>query len=148
MKNKNQAGFSIIETIIAMSLGALMALMLMMVTIHGLKYIREIHQQERLQANAVFLSNKFSYWVKQGATLDSPSLSELRIVLSDGSEKVFTMSGNDITLDGSSLISDEVEITSLVFTPMAKSVKVNLNLKAKGANVEFLLISTFAQRNI
>ncbi len=148
MKSRNQAGFSLIETMIAMSLSALVAIMLMMITVHGLRYVREIQQQERLQANAVFLSNKFSYWVKQGQELNSPSASELRIILSDGSEKVFIMSGNDILLDDDSLIGDEVEIISLVFTPMAKSVKVNLNLRAKNTDVEFALVSTFAQRNL
>jgi len=148
MKSRNQAGFSLIETMIAMSLSALVAIMLMMITVHGLRYVREIQQQERLQANAVFLSNKFSYWVKQGQELNSPSTSELRITLSDGSEKVFIMSGNDILLDDDSLIGDEVEIISLVFTPMTKSVKVDLNLRAKNTDVEFALVSTFAQRNL
>jgi len=54
----NGAGFTLIEMLIAISISIVVAMILLVVSTNGLKYVREIQQKQRLQAEADYLINK------------------------------------------------------------------------------------------
>lgn len=146
---KNGAGFSLVEMLITISLGMTMAMFLLLTAVNGLKYAKSIQKQERLQAEAAFVSNKLAYWIKQGQELSVLNPSELHIILPDSSEKIFKKEGDDITLDGQSIINDEIQVNELTFIPMTRSVKINLVLaQEQESEIELSITTTLAQRNI
>ena len=154
--NKNQSsktGFTLIEMIIAIGIGIIISTLLMLIVVNGLKHVRNAQQKERLQADALFLTNKFAYWIRQGKGIDEDSSSEFKlvIILLDGSHKIFEKQGDEITLrdceecDGKSLMGGQVIVTDLIFTYMEHSVKVSFELKVKDETL--LVNTTLAQRN-
>jgi type II secretory pathway pseudopilin PulG len=142
----SEAGFTLMETIVALGLGILVMTAIMAVVIPGLENIRDITRVEQLHVNAVFLLNTLTYWIKQAKDLNVPSASLLEIELPD-SVKTVKKDGNNIMIDGVPFNADEVEITGLNFTKMPKSVRVNLTIKTKGGEEELTIITTIAQRN-
>lgn len=143
--NKNNRGFTLIELIIAMSIGLVISMILLFVAVSGLKYVRETRQRERLQAEAIFLVNKFAFWIKQGTQLDVPNSSELQVKLLDATVKTFKKDGTKILLDGEQLVSDEVLVNNLDFTEMSRSVRIHITLSQSDASFDFT--TTLAQRN-
>lgn len=164
----NQKGITIIETIIAMAIGVVVITLLMMIVTQGLGYIRKIQEQERLQANAIFVTDKMAYWVRQakgfssdedledGSDCDSDG-DKLCVVLRDDPEdaddleaKIFEEDdiNDNITFEGNHLISDGVKVTSLNFTALGHSIRVDFVLESKSGEVQLPITTTFAQRNL
>lgn len=131
--------------LIAISISIIVAMILLLISTNGLKYVREIQQRQRLQAEADYLINKLAYSIRQGKQLNAVSSSELQITLPDSSLKTFIKTGDKIFLDGQSLLSNETKITNLVFTPKDRSVKIDLTLNQ--SNVNLSIKTTLAQRN-
>jgi len=142
---KKSRGFTLIEMLIAISISIIVAMILLLISTNGLKYVREIQQRQRLQAEADYLINKLAYLIRQGKQLNAVSSSELQITLPDSSLKIFIKTGDKIFLDGQSLLSNETKITNLVFTPKDRSVKIDLTLSQSIANLS--IKTTLAQRN-
>jgi hypothetical protein len=147
--NKSKSGFSLVETLVAISLSLLAVMMIVAIVAPGLKYVRTIKNNRILHSTTAFLMNQFDYWIKQGAEINvlTPSTLEIKIRLPDSSimTKTIIKSGDNITLDGVPLTSDNVKVTNLVFTKMAHSVRISLEL-AKGDQT-FEAETTVAQRN-
>ncbi|TSD02492.1 MAG: hypothetical protein Athens071424_14 [Parcubacteria group bacterium Athens0714_24] len=142
----NNFGFTIIETIVALGLGVLVVTAVTTIVLPGLKNIRAATQTERLHANAVFLLNNLTYWIKQAEDLNTPSPSVLEIKLSDSSVKIIKKDGDNITADNIPLNNNDVKIIELNFTKMAKSVKIDLVIKTEKGET-FSIKTTIAQRN-
>lgn len=144
--NKNKFGFSLVETLVAISLSLLVVIMIVAIVTPGLKYVHTLRNNRILHSTTTFLMNQFDYWIKQGVVINVPSPSTLEIRLSDSSIKTITKSGDNITLDGVPLMSDNIKVTdNQIFTKMAHSVRINLKL-AKGDQT-FTAETTVAQRN-
>jgi len=148
--DKSKSGFSLVETLIAISLSLLVVTMIVAIVAPGLKYVRIIKNNRILHSNTAFLMNQFDYWIKQGVAINvlTPSTLEIKIRLPDSSimTKTITKSGDNITLDGVPLTSDNVKVTNnQIFTKMAHSVRISLEL-AKGDQT-FKAETTVAQRN-
>lgn len=143
-----EAGISLIEIVVALGIGVTVASMLTIITTGALKHVRLIKQIQRLQANATVLADTTTYWVKQGADLDVPSSTTLEISLPDSSTRVFAKNGARVTLDGNALTTDDIEVTHLRFTRMARSLRVAFTLKTSREPIESLsATTTIAQRN-
>jgi len=143
----SEAGFTLLETIISLSLGILVLSIIMAVVVPGLRNILTITRVEKLHVNGIFLLNTLTYWIKQAEDLNVPTQSKLEIKLPDSPVKTVTKNGNSITLDNIPFNTDDIEITELTFTKMAKSVRVNLTIKAKGGEETLPITTTIAQRN-
>lgn len=144
--NKNR-GFSLIETVIALSMGSFLAMMIVASLATGLKGFRELKRSERAHANAVYLGDAFQYWVKQGKKLELNGASTLEITMPDFSSKTIALSGGRATLDGSPITSEDVEVTSLIFTKLVNSVRMSFSVKSKSGDEAISLITTSAKRN-
>ncbi len=147
-------GFTLMEMLIAISIGIIASTFLMLIVVNGMKYFRAIQQEERLQANAAFLAGKLAYWVRQGKSFDPSSTPEKLVINlpcvppSPCSQKIFLKDTNTLKLDGESLLSGEIQINSLNFTYLARSTKINFELQFKNSNTKFLVTTTFSLRNI
>ncbi len=145
--NKNMSGFTLMEVIIAMSLGILTGLMIIAIITPGLRYVRTVKRIEHLHSNAIFLLNKFDYWIKQGGDLEVVNPSTLEIKFPDNSTKELTKNGENITFDGLVFNADDIEVTELNFNKLNRSVRVNFTLQIEGTDEIFSATTTIAQRN-
>ncbi|MBI4114399.1 MAG: prepilin-type N-terminal cleavage/methylation domain-containing protein [Candidatus Niyogibacteria bacterium] len=144
---KSGAGFTLIETMVAIAIGTFIAFMLVGTTTAGLKQMRYSHNSQRLHANAVFIIDAFTYWTKQARILDSPDVQTLTIELSDGATKTLTSDINAITLNGSAITTDDIAINSLTFTKLERSVQIDFELHRNGYDETFHVTTTVALRN-
>lgn len=147
IKTQKKSGFTLIETIIALTLGLTVVSMITFLSSEGIKDIRAIQQQERLQANAMSLSDSFSYWIKKGEVFNALSSSHLQITMPDSSEKCFEWAEDTINLDEESIVSDDVKVTDLQFIPMEHSVQISFTLENQNSNAKLSTKTTVAQRN-
>ena len=154
--NKKKFGFTLIEIIIAITIGLTMIMIMAVFSAEGLKQIYLIRSQEQLNETALSITNVFTYWIKQGKDLQtpSPSPSDLHVVLRDVPEKVFSKSGDFITLDGVAITSNNLRVTQLIFTPMdlvagiPQSVRIEFTLQTISSSAPPLNIkTTIARRN-
>lgn len=125
---KNNEGFSLMETIMALGLSLTISLMVLMIVTPGLKNVRDIKSAERLHANSVRTADTLSYLVKEGEYIEVPNSSELSVRLPDGTIKTFTHSGQSVELDGNAITDPEVSVDSLNFQHMAESVRMEIAL--------------------
>ena len=145
-KNKNN-GFSLIETIVALSLGSFLAVMIVASLTTGLKGFRELKRSERVHANAAFLGDVFQHWIKRGEKLELINPSTLKITLPDFFSKTIALTGGGITLDGSPVTSSDVEVTALNFTKLSNSIRISFSLKSKSGEESISLTTTATKRN-
>ncbi|MDP2676664.1 MAG: prepilin-type N-terminal cleavage/methylation domain-containing protein [bacterium] len=145
--NTKKKGFTLIETIIAISIGMFVAIMLATISTAGLKQIRHSYNSQRLHANAVFIVDAFTYWTKQARDLSTPSANTLTIELEDGTIKTLTEIDDAITLDGNAITTDDITITSIVFTKLARSAQIDFTMQREGYDETFSVTTTVAMRN-
>lgn len=148
MHRKTSArGFTLIEVIVGLTIGVVIATVLTLTVSTGLRSMRGAKHRERLHANAVFLTNALDHWVKQGVLLQTPTPSTLAILLPDSSTKTIAKTGNRVTLDGNALTSDDVVVSGLVFSRMTRSVRIAFSMQKAGSSEIFSVTTTVAQRN-
>lgn len=146
IKNQQQSGFSLLETVIALALGVLLTAMIIAVVVPGIKQIRSVKRTERLHASAVFLLDNFSYWIKQANDLQV-SNSSLEIFLPDNSSKTIKQEDNDIKIDNVSFTDSGLIAKELVFTNTPYSVRIEITLGFEHQKEELSILTTVAKRN-
>ena len=142
-----KGGFTLIEVILVLGLSIVIATILTLVTAAGLKNIRAARRLERLHSNALFVSDALTFWIKQGEMFTLPAASTLQITLPDSSIKTVAKGGGHVTLNNAVLTTDDTEVTNLFFTRFARSIRVNLALRAENSNETLSVTTTIAQRN-
>jgi len=144
----SEAGFTLMETIVALGLGFFVMITIMAVVIPGLEKIRDINRIEQLHVNAVFLLNTLTYWIKQAENLSvlNPSKLEIRLSGSPTPKIVSTDANNNITIDDVPFNTGDIEVTGLSFIPMARSVRISFTIKTKEGET-LPITTTIAKRN-
>lgn len=141
---KSSLGFGLIESVIAMSIGVLVALSLTTITIYGLKNARGLKEKELLYSSTNFFTQRIAFLMKQAKKFETPSPSTLQITLSDKTV-VVEKSGNDILIEGKKANAAGVTVEELKFTTMQRSVRINFVFKS--GNERFMATTTIARRN-
>ena len=121
MHHKNtKSGFTLIEMLVALSLGVAIASIIVLVVSSGLKGIRSTKQSERLHANMAAVMDALDYWIKQGDDLIVQVPSTLEVLLPDITIKTFSLIGGAIMLDNAAITTKEVRVTNLYFQKMTQ----------------------------
>jgi prepilin-type N-terminal cleavage/methylation domain-containing protein len=143
-------GFTLLETLIALAIGAVVAGILAIVTSVGIAHIRKAKRVERLQANAVFIANAFSYWTRQGLLASTPSSTQLNLIVPTATSTrvlVFKKDGNRVTLDGAALTTDDVRMERLSLRALPRSVRMGFTLRVQNGSESLSATTTQALRN-
>jgi len=145
---KKEKGFTLIETLAAITLGVLVMTLITSVVNSELKYLRRVKNNETLHSNAIFIFDNLNYMIKRGEPLTTAFPSEsLKIRLPDSSIKTIAKSGTDLTINGTPFNSSNVELTNLNFLKIGKSIRMGLTLKTKKSESYFSATTTIAQRS-
>ncbi len=140
-------GFTLIEVLVAMVIGIAIALLVASVSLSALKEVRMTKRLERLHSNATYISNTIGYLMKQSADFDVKNPTQAVITSSDLTTNTITLSGTNLTNNGTAINSTDVQVTSLTFTSGARSLRVNFTLKITTGAETFSGVMTVAQRN-
>ena len=149
---KKQAGFSLLELIVALALGAVVGLFLMLVAVGGIKNLKHTAGAERLHANAVFVTDVLGTWIKKADLLTVTGPSALDVKLTDGTHKKFALDpvAQTVTLDDgavSVLTTSDIKVTELTFLKLARSVRITMKLEQRAGQGQLKITTTIAQRN-
>lgn len=148
---RKQQGFTLLEVIIALSIGAAVAAIITLVTSTGLKNIRASRQSERVQANVQHATEAIAYWTKGAILANVPSVGTLELTVPTATSYTtvtIQRSVGRVTLNGSAITSDDVAISSLAFTRFPRSVRVALTARsAESPAVALSVTTTTALRN-
>ncbi|MFA5830408.1 MAG: type II secretion system protein [Candidatus Paceibacterota bacterium] len=141
--HSHSSGFTLVEVLISLALGAFVSIMTLMILTPGLRHVREMRESERLHANAVELVETVSYYVKQSKDFKDPvSSSKLEILFADGTIATVEKIGGNVTLDGQNIATST---TNLAFRQFEKSVQMSFTMKSMTS--EFSATTTIARRN-
>ncbi len=150
MKNfpKNTtSGFTLMEMLVAMALGAFVLIMLMMIMIPSFKNIRDIRATQKLHADSVQIIDTLSYYAEKATLFTVPNSSTLVISLPDGSFATTTLNGTAITENDLLMIDSDTEVTSLQFKNLARSFRMSFTLKNPETGKTFSATTTITRRN-
>lgn len=156
-------GFTLVETIVAITIGVMVAMFVMTIAVETLKTTTEIKHSERLHVDVMHITNKLSYFVKQsrrieesddfsGFTLfilkfneegDLLGEDEVEIKHEDGSILI----DDDSVSDNDSIMSENVEITVFEVKKVESSVRIVFNIKYSGGDKEYGFVTTLSSRN-
>lgn len=144
-----QQGFSLIEAIIAMAVGLVTSMMFVAIITEGFQRVRAVKRIERLHANAVYLTDAFSYRIKQASFLAVSALpnEEMTLYFPDSSTTSIALVGGEILIGGTSFTDDGIAVTDFTLSKMARSVRIGFTLKAQGGDETLSSTTTIAQRN-
>jgi type II secretory pathway pseudopilin PulG len=146
-KKQNKSGFTLIETIVALVLGALIIGVIMSVVVSGTRQSRSIKRTEKLHSDIVFLIDNLNYLIKQGQAVDV-SGDSLKIFLLGSEEIIIEVDDEEIKINNNSFTNKNmIEVEDFSFTEMTNSVKVNISLKAKNNPEKASISTTIAYRN-
>jgi prepilin-type N-terminal cleavage/methylation domain-containing protein len=149
-----QAGFTLLELLVAMTIGLVISGIIVSITTVGLKSAQVSNQQARLHSDALYVTDILASWMKQaqGFTVTGTG-STLNIFLPDGSTESFTRNTgtNRITLNSTPVTSSNINVCALAFTELERSTQVTATLKANPCaqttnNQTFTFTTTIAQR--
>jgi len=145
-------GFTIIELLVALSIGSIVLGTTSFVIANGLQQIRSIKYMERLHSNTVHTINEIRYLVLQAETLTEDSDTQLSVRIRDGATyatSIISLVSEQMQIDGVTVTDDTVRVTSLNFDVIGGSVQIHLTLEA-GSVVSprtYSVTTTIAQRN-
>ncbi len=137
-------GFTLIEMLVAISIGIVGATLLLMAATNGLRYAREIREKQKLQSEAEYLINKLAQSIRISKEIEVVSASKLKLKTSTG-ERTFEQDGNKIIYNGVQINAADTLVTNLNFLPKKNALKVAMTLQGKESQVSFK--TTLAQRN-
>ena len=146
-KNWRENGFTLLETLIALALGAMISLVIVITVSAGLKSIRDANETERLHSDSTFIAATLTYWIKQSQAMATPNPTTLNLTLFDASTKSFALDGVDLELDGARINTEDSEVERIEFTKLARSVRVSFTLRSPNSGLTISATSTVAQRN-
>ena len=139
LKKKNEQGFTLMETIVALGIGLLANTMIFYIFTLGLKNIRTIKNTESLHSNANFFLNTLTYWIKQGKNLEV-------LPASPGNILEITLPDNSTTTIDKSLLEINGVSATTTFKKMEKSIQLNFIIQKGSASTS--ATTTIAQRTI
>lgn len=151
-----KSGFTLIEMLVAMSIGLLITITVTAVAISSLKYVRTARALERLHSNAFYITDTISNLIKQSASTTVPGLTTLKVTAPDLTTKTITLAGGQITIDTTPityLTSTDVSVLYFRVVPALNanhtinSIRVGFTLKSVSQGKIFFATTTFARRN-
>lgn len=146
-KNFSQSGFSIIELLLAISIGVVVVAMVTTITAIGLKNVQASRRIEQMHSDSIYITDTLAYFAKQAKYISVPSSTNLVLTLQDSTTKTFTISSGKITLDGTPINNQNVTASNLNFTKQGRSVRVTFSLAAAGSTQTTNVATTISQRN-
>ena len=149
LRQKKNKGFTLVELIVAIVLGAFISVMSTLIIVNGMGQIKAIKQEERLHSDTIYIHNKLEYLIRRAKDIDVTSdiatNDTLTLTMPDTSSRIIkVISTNEITLsDGATtnvINSQKVEADSIFFEEIGKSIRITLVLTS-GINPESTLSS-------
>src|SRR3989344_3276394 len=80
-KHLKQSGFTLVELLVGLTVGALVITAISSAAVSGLKHFQTLKKTQLLHSTSVFLINTATYWIKNAEDLNLVSLSDLQIKL-------------------------------------------------------------------
>ena len=149
-------GFTLIEMLVAMSVGLLIAITVTAVAISGLRYARTARALERLHSNAFYITDSIGNYIKQSAAFSVDTVTNKLVVsLPDLTSRTISRSGTQICVDtttppvcsGQIITSSDVQVTSFNVISATNSVRISFTLQAVSTGNTFSAVTTLARRN-
>jgi len=135
LKKKNEHGFTLIETIVALGIGLLATTMVFYIFTLGLKNIQEIKYTQALNSSAIFFLDRATYLIKQGENFDTSDSN--RLIIDGGTP-------NEISIDNLFFTANNIDTATTTFTGMTKSIRINFIIQ-EGSKI-LSATTTIAQR--
>ena len=133
INTKKTSGFTLMETVVALSLGMILTAMIVFVFTAGLKNIRKIKNIQTLNSSASFFLDTATYRIKRGEIFDATTPGELKFI-----------SPTLDPINKSFFINNGADEATTTFTEFQKSIRLNFIIQ-KGSET-FSATTTIAKR--
>ncbi len=143
-------GFTLIETLVVITVGAMIALFVTTIAVDVLRSTSEIRQSNRLHADVMHVTSQLSYTIKQSAVIESDDGSSIVLFMPDLTRKEITFDTalSEILIDGSPATGENLEVLDFSVEPAENSVRLRFTVSYVGSEREYEFVTTLARRNI
>ena len=150
------SGFTLVETVVSIGIGVMVALFVVFIATDTLKTTVDIKSSERLHVDVMHITTNMSYLIKQSRRIESDDISSFTLFILKfdedgdllGEDEVEVKHENGrILIDGVSITNDDVEITAFEVKKVESSVRIVFNVKYSGGDKEHVFTTTLSRRN-
>ncbi len=149
------SGFTMIELLVALSIGTIVILMASLVFVEGVRHARVIAGEAKLVSAAAHLTDVLTYNIRPATSVASPAANQLEVTKTDGTTDTIELTGGKIELGGNSILPPNIIPNQLSFTIIDSStIQVHYELSIDiGSHPDFIVTpfsatTTIALRNI
>ena len=151
-----RSGFTLVETLVAVAIGVMVALFVIMIATDTLTTTRDIKNSERLHVDVMHMTSKMSYLIKQSRRIESDNPSGFTLFIlryaDDGTllgedEVEIKHENSRILIDGENITAEDMEVKSFEVKKVENSVRMVFNVKYSGGGREYDFVTTLSGRN-
>lgn len=123
-------GFTLVEVLVAVSIGAALLMATSQIVVDGLREVRIVKHDERLHANALYVIDTLSYWIRQSRSLTQVSDTEFEIQLQDLSTKKVWQNGTVMRIGADPITTVDAEIVYVHFQKVDESMQMAFTFRS------------------
>src|SRR3989338_5553171 len=101
MKLSNSKGFTLIELLISMAIGLIVSAVITSFVANGMRLLQVNQETNRLAADALFVSDRLAFLIKQAQLAENNTPTSLNLTKSDGTVSTIEQKNQAITVDNS-----------------------------------------------
>lgn len=118
-------GFSLIETLVALAVSMIIVIGMTQVFISGIRHMQTVRADTRVAANAAYLAQTVGREVQRASSIENVTASSSVVLIRpDGSTNTVSLDGQTAKLSSESITTAEVRVTSLEFTKVGESLRM------------------------
>jgi len=124
---KTTAGFTLIETLVALSLSVFIVMSVSQIFIEGIQHVYGVRAQALLTSDAGYMVQVIRNELFSADSVSVPNTSTVALV-QGGTPRTLTVVDERLVFDGEHITRDGVRVTNLVFTQVGESVRIQFTL--------------------
>lgn len=130
---QTQRGFTIVELLVALSVGTIIVLMVSLVFVQGVRHTQVVTAETRIVKASTTLVESLTYHIRNAGTVDIEEAAPPKITLmsATGDDVVIELENGELQIQGRSILDSTVDVTDLSFTSIDNTVLVEYELDTR-----------------
>lgn len=127
-KQITKRGFTLVELLVALSIGTAIVLMTSLVFVQGVRHTHVVTAETRVVKASTTLVETMTYHIRSAQSVTVVDVDHLELVSSDGSSVTIRLVGDELRIQDRNILDSKIEVTSLIFTEIDNTIEIQYEL--------------------
>ena len=127
-KHTKQSGFTIVELLVALSIGTVIVLMTSLVFVQGVRHTHAVNAETRVVKASTTLVETMTYHIRRAQSVTIVHSNRLELQVDDGQLVVVELVGSELHIQGNSIFENNIEVSNLFFDSIDNTVLIEYEL--------------------